>query len=192
MLQPTLLLVEIILVGVTGYLVWMARRALTEAQKDAAELIASTQTKAAGIDPASLTMAQDVSALLNDLQRTAGSVQADWVKRRQTMQATLARAEAVEERLRDLLAQADQARPTAVPAAAGPLSAAMPPPHDERGHPGRRLAAVPRVPAKRGPSGKNRQPRDGAYYRLCRMVGRTSLRASQPDPAWRRKCGDVS
>ncbi len=121
MLQPTLLLVEIILVGVTGYLLWMVRRTLTEAQKDAAELIAAAQTKTAGVDPVSLKMAQDVSVLLNDLQRTAGTVQADWVKRRQTMQSTLARAEAIEERLRDLLAQADSApAPPAVAAATAP------------------------------------------------------------------------
>lgn len=93
------LLVEVVLLGLTGFFFWRTQK-LARQVRDETRLMVD-QNKLDNV-----RMAQDVASILTELQSTAGAIQDDWSYQHADLQKTLVQAREIQAELTDLLAKA--------------------------------------------------------------------------------------
>jgi len=101
MLQPFLLSVELIILGMVAYLFWLTRKvaADTEAKLNQ-KLLEDANTQTPGNN---ISMAKDIAELLQDLESAANDMRSDWTRQSVSMQNLLKQAEQAQQNLGELL-----------------------------------------------------------------------------------------
>jgi len=122
MLQYSLLLVEVVLLGATAYIYWNTRKLAENSNNQPAPLSQNGWQSQVSVSE----MTQDVAKLVSELQAVAGSTRDDLLRQRADLQTTLQKAEALVVELRLLVHRAETV-PAPVPQVPAVQFVAAPP-----------------------------------------------------------------